>query len=71
MGNIEYSEALEFIVCGADIAGGLEEKEKIFPDSDTTLTWFLCKAYNEWKNNRPVMDWIPYIEEELLREFGA
>jgi hypothetical protein len=70
--GLRYSEALEYIVSGADIAGGLEETHMIFPDSDMELTEFLVDTYNAWKTDEEKMEnWISNIEKALILEFGV
>jgi hypothetical protein len=71
MNEIHYSEALETIVAGANIAGMLEEQGEIGIDSDMQLTDFLVDIYNQWKDNEiKIENYYSYIAAALMERFG-
>lgn len=69
--TVVYSEALETIVAGANIAGYMEGEDKIVVGDDMTLTNFLVDTYNAWKDDEDkIENWYNHIYEALLRKFG-
>lgn len=69
---VVYSETLETIVAGANIAGYMESEDKIAVDDDMTLTDFLVDTYNAWKDDEDkIENWYDNIYEALLSKFGC
>lgn len=64
-------EDLMYLVCGSNIAGYLEAKEKIYVDGDTRLTEFILNKYEHWFDEKWMsISFDEYITDQLIDEFG-
>lgn len=73
MANLTYSDDLELIVTGANIAGYLEHNECIYVPSDTELTDFLLDRLRTYYSDPHGYDdicWAEYIMDELTNRYG-
>ena len=74
---------LSFIVCGANIAGHLEQAQQICVPDDDVLTDFLVREEEDWQDMvsshyldpdaqfmPPPETWAEYIDYRLREEFG-
>lgn len=69
---MKYSEELEDIVAGANVAGYLEAEGKIFIDTDEELTNFLITIYNAWFEDYDCkLNFLEYAAQELMEKFGV
>ena len=71
MPRLTYSDDLEYIVTGANIAGFLEHNDCIYVPSDRELTEFLLDRLNAYESTtNEDYNWTDYIMDELTLEYG-
>ena len=67
---LKPSDDLEMIVCGAHIAGCMEQNGDIDTGTDMELMWFLVEIYYEYcKNDDLKESFAEYAERRLLEKF--
>ena len=71
MPKLTYSEDLETIVSGANIAGFLEHHKCIYVPSDRELTEFLIDRLNAYESTTHENEnWTDFIMDELTLKYG-
>ena len=64
------SDDLEMIVCGAHVAGCMEQNGDIDTGTDMELMEFLIKIHKEYCDNDELdISFAEYVERRLLEEF--
>lgn len=67
---MKTSDDLEMIVCGAHIAGCMEQNGDIDTSTDMELMEFLVEIYNEYcKDYELDESFAEYVERRLLEKF--
>ena len=67
---LKYSGELEMIVCGAHVAGCMEQSGEIDTSTDMELMEFLVKICNEYNRSYELMEgFAEYAERRLLEKF--
>ena len=73
--NIELSvEDLTRMLSAANVAGYMEEKEKIVIHDDQEMASAILDAYSFWLNSdvhAAHPNWLDYVSEEFVNRFGT
>ena len=67
-------EDLTRMLTAANVAGYMEEKEKIVIHTDEEMTDAILSAYEAWLNadvHAAHPNWLDYIADELQKQFGT